>query len=423
MLPSSHERYKTGTRVWMVTANREKGQQVYVKADVYRTEETGGRTRVSMREVEGREDFTVVVPHQATASPHGHQMHEGFTLVERAPRNQSDGDTAGQHVGLFDLPPDVERDVVFALLGPDGLAGLRRTCTLGSQRVSEAYVKTQIDAQLVAKGLKNILSYDLPSVGHLLRLLHIIQQSGEWAATVPIIRVAKHQGRGGGQLPIELTSADVEGVGSRAVVDGRCEALRQLSLIGRHLGVALQRDNKGEERLNGRLLTIHTLHTLPADHPFRDRYDPANPVCEFDGFAFASIRDAVLYEMRYRGSEVADQYVYQHLDAPRHNRLRELAHQQPPVWKCGTISTNHYAAGDRARVIVLHGDQPQHTFEAHLYIFGGSTFSHARLYTTERPVAGRMGAARFPQTVRVVREVMGADAQGAFGNQLAVAVD
>jgi len=286
-------------------------------------------------------------------------------------------------------------------------------------------VKEHIEAQLAAKGLEGIitLSADLTSLDLLLRLAYFIDKSGEWTATVPIVRVAKHQGRGGGQLPIELTSADVEGVGSRAVVDGRCEALRQLSLIGRHLGVALQRDNKGEERLNGRLLTIHTLHTLPADHPFRDRYDPANPVCEFDGFAFASIRDAVLYEMRYRGSEVADQYVYQHLDAPRHNRLRELAHQQPPVWKCGTISTNHYAAGDRARVIVLHGDQPQHTFEAHLYIFGGSTFSHARLYTTERPVAGRMGAARFPQTVRVVREVMGADAQGAFGNQLAVAVD
>ncbi|CEM01660.1 unnamed protein product [Vitrella brassicaformis CCMP3155] len=284
---------------------------------------------------------------------------------------------------------------------------------------------------MVAKGIQNVVSYRVPwrarrdqlrPMDFLLRLLYVIEKSGDWAGWEAIVRMAKHRGLMG-RLPIELTSADVEGVGSRAVVDGRCEALRQLSLIGRHLGVALQRDNKGEERLNGRLLTIHTLHTLPADHPFRDRYDPANPVCEFDGFAFASIRDAVLYEMRYRGSEVADQYVYQHLDAPRHNRLRELAHQQPPVWKCGTISTNHYAAGDRARVIVLHGDQPQHTFEAHLYIFGGSTFSHARLYTTERPVAGRMGAARFPQTVRVVREVMGADAQGAFGNQLAVAVD
>ncbi|CEL95955.1 unnamed protein product [Vitrella brassicaformis CCMP3155] len=429
MLPSSHERYKTGTRVWMVTANREKGQQVYVKADVYRTEETGGRTRVSMREVEGREDFTVVVPHQATASPHGHQMHEGFTLVERAPRNQSDGDTAGQHVGLFDLPPDVERDVVFALLGPDGLAGLRRTCTLGSQRVSEAYVKTQIDAQLVAKGLKNILSYDLPSVGHLLRLLHIIQQSGEWAATVPIVRVAVHQRRGGGKLPIELTSADVEGVGSRAVFEGRCEALRQLSLIQRHIGIPLERDSNGLERLDGHRLTIRPLLTLPANHPFRNGYDEANPVCQSDGIRneSASVRDVVLDRMGFGGSKVTDHRVQRH-DPTRYNRLRQLATQPPPIWGCHTISTNHIRAlGDFNRMILLHGGQPDDTFEAHIYIYissdTSSDLADVYLYTTERPVIG-VGAARFPETMRVVRQAMGADdIQVAFGSQLVVEVD
>ena len=76
MLPSSHERNKNGTRVWMVTDGREKGSQEWVKAAVYRTEESSGATRVSMREVEGTEEFRVVVPHQTKASPHGQQVRQ-----------------------------------------------------------------------------------------------------------------------------------------------------------------------------------------------------------------------------------------------------------------------------------------------------------------------------------------------------------
>ncbi|CEM38964.1 unnamed protein product [Vitrella brassicaformis CCMP3155] len=401
MPPSSRERYKTGTRVWMMTANREKGEQEWVKADVYRTEETGGGTRVSMREVEGRENFVVVVPREANTSPHRQQVHDGFILVERRPRHESDGNTAGQHIGLFDLSPDVERDV----------------------RVSEAYVKKQIDAQLVDKGLKDILSYDLPSVGHLLQLLCIIQHSGEWAAWEPIIRVAVHQGRGGGQLPIELGSADVEGVGSRAVFDGRCEALRQLSLIGRHLDTTLERDDDGEECLGGSRLTIRPPHTLPANHPFRNGFDPKNPVCRIGASEFASVRDAVLDEMREGGSKVAAQLVYQFNDAPRFNRLRQLATQPPPIWGCRTISTRHWAvAGSFFCLIVLHGDQPGQTFEAHIFIYSSPDHATASLWTTERPVDGREGAARFPETVTVVQEVMGDDAVVAFGSKLDVSL-
>jgi len=74
VVASSHERYKKGTRVWMVTDGREKGKQEWVKAVVYRTEEeTSGATAVSMREVAGREEFRVVVPHQAKTSPHRQQ--------------------------------------------------------------------------------------------------------------------------------------------------------------------------------------------------------------------------------------------------------------------------------------------------------------------------------------------------------------
>ena len=108
---------------------------------------------------------------------------------------------------------------------------------------------------------------------------------------------------------------------------------------------------------------------------------------------------------------------------------RQLARQQPPAWNCRTMSTSHRsdgpAPGAIGRVIVLHGDQRGHTFEAHIFIGSYPTFPFAvaHLYTTERPVAGRVGATRFPETVRVVREVMGADAQVVFGNKVAIAVD
>ena len=181
------------------------------------------------------------------------------------------------------------------------------------------WVKEHIDAQLVAKGLEDVisLSADVTSLDLLLRLAYIIDNSGEWASMVPIVRVAKHQGRVE-QLPIKLSSADVEGVCSRAVFDSRCEAMRQLSLIQRHIGVTLERRSNGVERLDGRRLTIHTLQTLPADHPFRNGYDEANPVCQIDdgeggresygqwitwscvclcaGDDYASVRDAVLDE-------------------------------------------------------------------------------------------------------------------------------
>ncbi|CEM02487.1 unnamed protein product [Vitrella brassicaformis CCMP3155] len=405
MLPSSHERYKTGTRVLLTSSTRRGANKSYVwlKADVYRTEEAGGATRVSMREIEGTEEFTVVVPHQAKASPHGQQVHKGFRFVENVPVEQPvDEDTDNSMPRLFKLLEEVEKGVLFPLLGGDlavSLARIRTTCRLGRERVSADLLRSLIDAQLAAKDIQDIISYDLPSVGHLLRLVYFIDNSGEWEGWEPIVRVAKHQGRVE-RLPIEVGSADVEGVSSRAVFDGRCEALRQLSLIQRHLGVTLERVD-GEERLGVHRLTIRTLHTMWADHPFRNGYDPKNPVCEYYGIEFFSVRNTVLYEMQ---------------DARPPCGQRQLATQPPPVWGCHTISTT-----SRGRMIVLHGDQPDHTFAAHLYVDGG--YATVYLRTTEPPMAGKEGAARFPQTVKVVREVMGAaDAVRMFGSQLDVAL-
>ncbi|CEM01666.1 unnamed protein product [Vitrella brassicaformis CCMP3155] len=426
MLPSSHERYTTGTRVWMVTTK--KGRQEWVKADVYRTEETSGATRVSMREVEGTEEFTVKVPHQPKASPHGRQVHKGFRFVKTVPvQRPVDEDTDNGTPRLFELPQEVEKGVLWPLLGGDlaiSLARIRTTCRLGRERVSADLLRSLIDAQLTGKGLQDIISYDLSSVGHLQRFLYIIDNSGEWAATVRIIRVAKHQRRSGGKLPIELTSADVLGVGGRAVFDGRCEALRQLSLIKRHINMTLERRSNGEEQLGGRPLTIRPLHSLPANSPYRNAYDSANPVCEYLGCVCASVRDAALNKKRYGGSRVADQGATRHNDATRYERLRDLATQQPPVWNCRTTSTSHWAGdGIFSRVIVLHGDQPGQTFAAHIYIRSYSDFARAYLHTTEGPVDGKEGAAAFPETVTVVRQLMEADdEQAAFGDQLAVAL-
>ncbi|CEM10943.1 unnamed protein product [Vitrella brassicaformis CCMP3155] len=279
-------------------------------------------------------------------------------------------------------------------------------------------VKEHIEAQLAAKGLEGIitLSADLTSLDLLLRLAYFIDKSGEWTATVPIVRVAKHQGRGGGQLPIELRSADVEGVGSRAVFDGRCEAVRQLSLIGRHIGMELERVNDGE-RLDGHRLTIRKAQTLPADHPFRNGYDEANPVCELLGLDHASVRDAVLNELGHGGSLVAHQDVTPYSNAPIYDRLRRvLATQPPPVWDRCTISTSHApATGYFERVILLHGGEAHDTFAAHIIIYTHTNFASSRLYTTERPVDGKKRAARFPQTVRLAREVLGADAHVVLG--------
>ena len=69
-------------------------------------------------------------------------------------------------------------------------------------------------------------------------------------------------------------------------------------------------------------------------------------------------------------------------------------------------------------MIVIQGDQPDHAFEAHVMICGRPHHAVATLYTTECPVSGEEGAARFPQTVRVAREVMGADVEALFGDRL-----
>jgi len=134
-------------------------------------------------------------------------------------------------------------------------------------------------------------------------------------------------------------------------------------------------------------------------------------------FAMPSCRICV-WESVHQVQMAASQFALPHENAVRHARLRELTRQPPPVWNCHTTSTVHqpWAAEGFHSVIVIHGDQPGHTFQAYVYVISASVY----LFTTERPVAGREGAARFPLTVQVARQVMGADAQRLFGNKLDV---
>ncbi|CEM23728.1 unnamed protein product [Vitrella brassicaformis CCMP3155] len=338
--------------------------------------------------------------------------------------------TARKQSPVFSVPKEVEEEVLFPLLWGGlaiSLASLRSSCRLGRQRVSADSLRFQIDAQLTTKYIDHIIIYDLNSVSLLLRLLYIIENSGEWVGWEPIMRVAMHQGRGPGRLPIELGSAAMEGVDSRQVFDGRCEALRQLSLICRHLNspgrrndMRLQRVNN-EERLGRCPLYINTLQSLPPNCPFRDEFDQNNPVCEHPDDYCASIQDAVLFEMDGPVFHVPE---FQPRAMPS---IMDLVKQQPPLWNsCYTVATRQSPEGYLRRVvIVLTGDQPQDTFEVHLYINSkfpplGLSAARTKLCTTERPVTGKQGAAAFPLTVRVVREVMGADAEGAFDHQPAL---
>ncbi|CEM26944.1 unnamed protein product [Vitrella brassicaformis CCMP3155] len=331
-------RYEVGTRVWMVTAERDKGKQEWVTARVYRIEPRGQHcTAVYVKEAGGRGEVfkPVIVPHRAKTPSHSQEVYNSFTSVDRA-RDQPDG----QHTGLLDVPQDVEKDILCPMLSGDP------TISRLSRQHADIYLRQEIDGLLVAKGLNGIItiSPNLTSIGLLQRLVYIIEKSGEWAAMVRIVRVAKHQGRVEGRLPIELGSGDVQGVGSRAVFDG---------------------------------------------------------------------------SMHFGGSQVTSQYVFQHEDPTSCNRLRPLATQQPPVWNRHTISSRRGDPGYFERTIVLHGDQPDHSFEAHLHTFSCPHYAWVYLYTTERPVAGEEGAARFPQAVQVVRQVVGADDQGVFGGLLA----
>jgi len=96
------------------------------------------------------------------------------------------------------------------------------------------------------------------------------------------------------------------GVGSRALFDSRCAALRQLSLIFWQLCELVTNDmqlvctSDGQELLGGERLNVCTLESLRYNSPFRASFDPDNPVCEYMSKMYKSVRDTVLFKERER---------------------------------------------------------------------------------------------------------------------------
>jgi len=357
---------------------------------------------------------------------------------------------ATQQPRLFGLPDEVERDSILTLLGPDlaiSLGRLRRTCSHGRKHVDADLLELQIDNHLADKGIQHLIAYDIGNAGLELRLLYIIPQGGDWAGwAAPLICIAKHRGREVRDLPIRLSRRDVSGVGSRALFDERCEALRQLSLICRHLNRRGEGDMTvkrayGNEHVGRDKVTIHTEESMEEGNPFRAAFDASDPVCEitrglheYAGWSlharcecYASLRTLAVQKLCFGGGRTAKvAEAFASADSPteaaRYDRMRALATQQPLVWNRHSVGTSR-KADPFERIIVLHGDQAGHTFEAHILFSTTPSTAQAALYTTERPVAGKKGAARFPQTVQVALLVMGADAEVVFGDQLAVDVD
>mmetsp|Transcript_16624 Transcript_16624/g.47345 ORF Transcript_16624/g.47345 Transcript_16624/m.47345 type:complete len:358 (+) Transcript_16624:194-1267(+) len=287
-----------GTRVWMVSAKKkEDRKEAWVKAKVYKREvASSGAARVFLKEEVSSgsgEEFCVVIPHVTTTSPRDQQVR--FVYVETKPLPER-GNRVEPVPGVFGMTEDDERDKLFPMLGgslASSIAAMRSTCRLASRQYSDATLKPLINAELRTKGIDDIIDYDLPSTGLLLRFLYVIRNSGEWEGWKPICRVAYHQGRFDGPKMV-LRRGDVEGVGSRGLFDGRCMALRQLSLICRRLNSRGQRSmildhtSDGHELLGGERLS------LPVPSRSWASFDRNNPVCEYMGGYYASLRGAVL---------------------------------------------------------------------------------------------------------------------------------
>ncbi|CEL95668.1 unnamed protein product [Vitrella brassicaformis CCMP3155] len=86
-------RYKEGTRVLLTSKTRRGANDSYVwiKADVYRTEETSRGTAIRMREVGGRGEKFKVVPRETNTLPHGQPgVHLVWDVSKKAPEGFGD---------------------------------------------------------------------------------------------------------------------------------------------------------------------------------------------------------------------------------------------------------------------------------------------------------------------------------------------
>jgi len=161
----------------------------------------------------------------------------------------------------------------------------------------------QIDSIIERDGLSGVIGYSplRQSTGvsrsfRLIRLHHVMVTRGDWRGNVPVLRIAKSCGRVQ-QLPIELTEDDLHHVGSKAVIDGRPETIRQYALFSHRLGerMHLTRDAFGRDRLGGGVVVVYTEQTVP--DRYRDQSDAADHPCRRYGFDYGSFRGLIIKEL------------------------------------------------------------------------------------------------------------------------------
>ncbi|CEL99676.1 unnamed protein product [Vitrella brassicaformis CCMP3155] len=332
---------------------------------------------------------------------------------------------------LCGLPPELHHTLA-GWMGAEGKEAatfaqtsntLIRTSHADSSAIETA-VTSVIDDLIERKGLTGVIDYQplrqstsRRRVFRLIRLRHVLELGGDWAGSVPLLRLAKNCRRIQ-QLPLQLDEGDVGCAGSQADIDSRAASMRQYGLFGHLLGWGLRRV-EGVEWLGGTRVRVYTQE--PADHrntfwsvpeDYRDTFDPNDPACDFLGLAHRSFRELVAkcFLVRLQGLRcVAGAEHYPSSAASL--RIDVLIGQPTPVWSGRTLDCTDLRRFTRRRVVVC-GDKPDDAFAAYIWMHqnegGGKTY--IELFSNEEPQGGGRGVAGRPQAALLARTLMGGDA-------------
>ncbi|CEL93477.1 unnamed protein product [Vitrella brassicaformis CCMP3155] len=341
---------------------------------------------------------------------------------------------------------DVETDIlpyqVATELFPEVLQFLTLRCRCSLGLVCRRYrdsakegTAATINEKLREKHIADVISVAdcNDQVGHgtgfgaLVRLDWMIENGGSWEATAPLLRLAHHYDRIPA-LPLSLTTADVMNAQDKTLYRSRPEALRQFSVFSRRVlddmgrsMTDLRRDPITQrDRIAGLELAVFTdthtgpnnvpppPHLLPPNHPFRDNFDANDPACRLNGRSAGSFRSLMIEHMiDARVHKAIEKKPRKREDRNRYDKVIELMKRDAPIFGCKTIDT----LGPSARYVILSGDKAGDEFAAHLYIKGGQVAATISLWTTEQPQGNKKMKVgeRFPRTVQLVREKMGAE--------------
>jgi len=348
------------------------------------------------------------------------------------------------------LPTDIITTTLLPLCGGRETLALKLKSTLccTSTEVGNAIgsaAVSAIDSIIEKNGLTGAIGYAPlrrhlpPQLGQsmdvcrpfqLIRLHYLMVTGGDWQGNVPVLRLAKSCGRVQ-QLPIELTEDDLHHVGSKAVIDGRPETIRQYALFSHRLGdnMQLTRNANGRDELGGLEMRARYAGTLQVR--CTARFGTNDRVCEYDGGLYDGFRGLIikrcgtaqggthtqdgnllfcscLPSMAFGSSRLVSNRFHRHGSAEYH-RIGVLFDQKPPLWDCRTIG--YYVPspyGDiPRRFVILCGDEEGDDFLAFIEMtkdpYGTADMY---LYTTEAPQSG-VGGAGSPLTVSIAHNKMG----------------